>query len=151
MRFPHMVQDTNPETGTAALRGIPMIDPQLHTPSRLTFEAQDTVTSVAEPTGIGHGAVMMFDVPVQMHLQKTNRPRGPELRKRCRRKVIQKSGTGGERGRVCWKKWGSLGCGAKRPENGLGGETPVGSEGREGGVEGNAKEGGQQTHPGQRT
>ena len=52
---PHVVQDTNTQTGTTALRRIPMIDPQPHTPSRLTFEAQDTVTNVAEPTIIDHG------------------------------------------------------------------------------------------------
>ena len=51
---PHVVQDTNTQTGTTALRKIPMIDPQPHTPNRLTFEAQNTVTNVVEPTIIDH-------------------------------------------------------------------------------------------------
>ena len=53
---PHVVQDTNTQTGKTALRRIPMIDPQPHTPNRLTFEAQDTVTNVVEPTIIDHNS-----------------------------------------------------------------------------------------------
>ena len=107
---PHVVQDTNTQTGTTALRRIPMIDPQPHTPSRLTFQAQDTVTNVAEPTIIDHGSHNV-DVPVQRHLQKTGQPRWAKLRLRCRREVPSRRSGGREeyrcagRNRDCWM-WG---------------------------------------------
>ena len=113
---PHVVQDTNTETGTTALRRIPMIDPQPHTPNRLTFEAQDTVTNVAEPTVIDHGSHNV-DVPVQRHLQKTGQPRGAELRLRCRGEVTTSRSGGRGGARVCWRKQGPLVCSKRARDN----------------------------------
>ena len=125
------------ETGTTALRRIPMIDPQPDTPSRLTFEAQDTMTNVAEPTVIDHGSHNV-NVPVQRcpgevvarasagMLEETNTAgcgaKGPE--------TTGESSGGATEGRCRDAKGeGRTGWEWETTENGLGRETPVGSEG----------------------
>ena len=141
---PHVVQDTNTQTGTTALRRTPKTDPQPHTPSRVTFEAQNTVTNAAEPTIIDHGSHNV-DAPVQRHLQKTGQPRGAELRLRCRGEVTSRRSGGREehgcagRNKDRWK-WGNRARDNRRGRRGPRQKDAAEMQKGKGALEGNGRQ-----------
>ena len=76
-----MIQDTNAPAGTTTLRGVPVVDPQPHSPNCRNIEAQDTVADVAGTAITDHGSHNVH-IPVKGHLQEAGQPRGTELRMR---------------------------------------------------------------------
>ena len=91
-----------------------MIDPQPNTPIRLTFEAQDTVTNVAEPTAIDHGSHNVTSWSTSISRKRVNR-RGPNsdwgVEERSPPSVVVERGNVG-----VLEETGTAGCGAKGPE-----------------------------------
>ena len=60
----HVVKDTNTKASATTLGRIPVVDPQPDSPCCLTFEAQNSVTDVAETAIVGHGS-HNIDTPIK--------------------------------------------------------------------------------------
>ena len=54
------------EVSATTLGRIPVVDPQPYSPCSLTFEAQNSVTNVAETAVIDHGS-HNIDTPIKDH------------------------------------------------------------------------------------
>ena len=78
---PNVIQHSDAKAGTAALRRVPIVDPQPHAPCRLPFQTNDSVTNVTETAIVDRGR-QSVDITVKWHLEKTGQPMRAKLRQR---------------------------------------------------------------------